>query len=97
MIRCRTSYSSYPQDLWKRSLILRNLTIEARQTLVCSKNKQIKLRKGEASNDRSLKSVSHPHQIRLNCALMKIRNCKQSGRRFMTIARTRLRVLQTLH
>jgi len=43
------------------------------------------------------KSVTDPHQIRLNCALMKIRNCKQSGRRLITIARTRLRVLQTFH
>jgi hypothetical protein len=75
MIRCRTLYSSYPQDLWKRSPILRKLAIRVRHTLGCSKNDQI--HHGERLRLKTYhptKSVPRVHRRGSNCALMNKRS-----------------------
>ncbi len=73
MIRCRTSYSSYPQDLWKRLLILRKLAIRVREDPACSKFEQY---------FEPHLSLRRPKRVRLispfsiNCALMNERFAK---------------------
>lgn len=67
MIRYRTSYSSYPQGLWKRLPILRKLTIEAQKDLTCSIIEQHFL---SCQNRGSRKSILFVHLFSINCALM---------------------------
>lgn len=77
MIRCRTSYSSYPQDLWKRSPILRKLAIRVQRSPDCSKSEQAF---NVVKMTHQSKSVLLVHLIRLICALMKLHSRKMSRR-----------------
>jgi hypothetical protein len=95
MIRYRTSYSSYPQDLWKRLPILRKLRIEAREGLMCSIIEQyVKPRR----NQRLHKSVRFIFLLIVNCALMKKSILIVPSRVLTNPTRwTRLTDVQTLH
>ena len=73
MIRCRTSYSSYPQDLWKRLLILRKLAIGVREDPACSKIEQHFEPHPNLSPSKSVRLVS---LFSINCALMNERFAK---------------------
>jgi len=95
MIRYRTLYSSYPQVLWKRLPILRNLRIEAREDLMCSILEQhVKPRR----NGRLPKSIRFVFLLFVNCALMKESFLNVLPRVLTNPTRwTRLTDVQTLH
>lgn len=80
MIRYRTSYSSYPQGLWKRLPILRKLAIEALKDPACSIIEQHFLPR---QNRGSPQSILFIHLFSINCALMnkcfiKVSYCERS-------------------
>jgi hypothetical protein len=95
MIRCRTSYSSYPQGLWKRLLILRKLGIGAQEDLMCS---IIEQHTKPHRNRRLPKSVYFIFLFIVNCALMKKYILIVPSRVLSNPTRwTRLTDVQTLH
>lgn len=95
MIRYRTSYSSYPQGLWKRLPILRKLKIVVWEDLMCSIIEQhVKPRR----NRRLHKCVRFIFLFSVNCALMKKSLLIVPSRTLTNPPRwTRLTDLQTLH
>lgn len=74
MIRYRTSYSSYPQDLWKRLFILRKLVIGVWEDPECS---IIEQHLNPQTTQSSPKSVRFIHLFSINCALMNERFAKR--------------------